>query len=140
MLVKTIFLTALSVLFCALSWSDEDILSGHENALAILERLQEIEAIEPSYWGIRNGCISVNKIRSIQFRNDQLAIIDMRGRKQVLLRLKRECKGIAEQGFSYQVRGGQLCERFNRLTQAQTGLQCEIASIQPYVRLVEDQT
>lgn len=111
-----------------------------DNALKILERVKGIDSVNPSLWGIRNGCISVNKIRSIKFRDDQLAIIDMRGKKQALLRLKKECKGIAAQGFSYQVRGGQLCERFNRLTQAQNGMKCEIDSIEPYVRLFENQS
>jgi hypothetical protein len=139
MLFRAFFSAVILAPFYTPSWSDESSSFDNENALSILEQVESIKAIEPSRWGIRNGCISVNRISSIKFRDDQLAIIDVRGKKQVLLRLKQECRGIAKQGFSYQVRGGQLCENFNSLTQAQSGMKCEIGSIQPHVRLLEDQ-
>ena len=140
MLFKTIFYTAILVFFYTHLWSDERSTVETENAYKILERLKGIDSVNPNHWGIRNGCISVNRIRSIKFRDDQLAIIEMRGKKQALLRLKKECKGIAKQGFSYQVRGGQLCENFNGLTQAQSGMKCDIGSIEPHVRLLEVQS
>ena len=105
-----------------------------------MDKVKNIESIKPSQWGVRSGCISVNKIRSISFLDDQLAIVNLRGKKQLILRLRNECRGIANKGFSYKVKSGQLCPRFDRLTQVQSGMKCEIASIEPYVRLLESES
>ena len=115
------------------SWSD-DILETP----SIMDKLKTIDSITPSQWGVRSGCISVNKIRSISFLDDQLAIISLRGEKQLLLKLRTQCGGISKHGYSYRTRSGQLCPRFDRLTQVQSGIKCEIESIQPYIKLFED--
>lgn len=101
----------------------------------ILDQLESIDSIEPESWGIYNGCVALHKIRAINFLDDQVAIIDLRRRRQAVLMLRRECRGIAQQGFTFDTRSGQLCERFSRLTQTRSGISCEIESIEPHVRL-----
>jgi hypothetical protein len=100
---------------------------------SVIDRMNAIGEVDFTKWGIRNGCISINRIRSISFKDDQSAIINISGRKQVLLRLARECPGIRTQGFIYQVRGSQLCERFDRLKLVRTERVCEVESLEPYI-------
>ncbi|MDA8782335.1 hypothetical protein N9N16_03935 [Porticoccaceae bacterium] len=103
----------------------------------VIDRMNTIGELDTTKWGIRNGCISINRIRSISFKDDQSAIIDVSGRKQVLLRLVRECPGIRTQGFIYQVRGSQLCERFDRLKLVRAERVCEVQSLEPYIPVEE---
>lgn len=134
MLLKLFFITAVLAIVPAITWADQDN-TVQDRSAEILETIEAIDDIKPSQWGIRNGCISVNKIRNIRFLDDQLAVVYLRGKKGLLLRLRKECRGIKDQNFSYEVRGGQLCPRFDRFILAKSGIPCEIETIQPYVKL-----
>lgn len=130
------FISLFLILLSGAALSEENPATSVDDG-SVLEKIKRIDTMKSSQWGLRSGCINVNRIRSIDFRDDQLAIVDMRGNKQLVLMLRRECVGIAEAGFSYQVRGGQLCARFDRLIQAKSGSVCDIESIEPYVKLPE---
>jgi hypothetical protein len=104
----------------------------------VLERLKNIGDIDPVEWGIRNNCIALRRIKHIRFVDDQSAIIEMRGNKKALLRLRRECRGIKSEGFLHKARGGSLCVRFDRLEVQNRGMTCSIESIEPYF-VVESQ-
>ena len=41
--------------------------------------------LNPKVWGIHNGCVSRSRIRHINFIDDEKAIIDMMGKKKILL-------------------------------------------------------
>ena len=139
MRLKTTLLKLLILIFISNnSWSNSA--TAVVDSQSIMDKIKNIESIKPSQWGVRSGCISVKKIHSISFLDDQLAIVNLRGKKQLILRLRNACRGIANKGFSYKVKSGQLCPRFDRLTQAQSGMKCEIASIEPYVRLLESES
>ena len=43
-------------------------------APSILERLKGISDLDPSKWGIRNGCVSLMRVKNIRFIDDQSAI------------------------------------------------------------------
>ena len=106
-------------------------------ASSLVERIQAIGEVDSSEWGIRRGCISLNRIRSINFSNDQSAIIDIGRGREAILRLKRECKGIRSEGFAYKTRGSHLCEKFDSLRLLISKRDCQIESIEPYLKLEE---
>jgi hypothetical protein len=101
----------------------------------VLNRLKNLSDVDPREWGIRNGCISLRRIKNIRFVDDQSAVIEMRGKKKALLRLRRECRGIKSEGFAHQARGGQLCARFDHLEVLNRGFPCTIESIEPYLEV-----
>ena len=136
--LNTVLKTAILIFISNNSWSDNT--AAVVNSLSILDKIKSIEPVNPSQWGVRGGCITVQKIRRISFLDDQLAIVYLRGKKQLVLKLRNECRGIAKKGFSYNVKGGQLCPRFDRLTQVQSGKKCEIDSIEPYVKLLDGES
>lgn len=107
---------------------------------SITERVHNIGGLNPSDYGIRRGCISLARISSINFLDDQSAIVSVRGGKKVLLRLARECHGIEYNGFVHQTRGQELCARFDTLRVMQTGIPCQIESLEPYVEVQETAT
>ena len=113
--------------------TDKDVKEAVEKNLAILEG-----ELDPREWGIRSGCINKNRIRSIRFIDDQHAILKTLGRKKVLLTMKKECRGIKRNGYVMQVRGHQLCARFDRLEVMDIGVTCAIESLEPYVEPVVD--
>lgn len=119
---------------CAESAAVEDTVSA---ASSPIERMQAIGEVDSSKWGIRRGCISLNRIRSINFSNDQSAIIDIGRGREAILRLKRECKGIRSEGFAYKTRGSHLCEKFDSLRLLISKRDCQIESIEPYLKLEE---
>ncbi len=96
--------------------------------------------LDPKDWGIRNGCISRSRIRHMHFVDDETAIIDIMGKKKVLLTMRRECRGIKREGYITRVRGNQLCARFDRFEVLDTGISCAIKSLEPYIEpeVVED--
>ena len=98
----------------------------------VMDRLKNISEVDPKEWGIRNGCINLRRIKNIRFVDDQSAVIEMRGNKKALLRLRRECLGIKSEGFAHQARGGKLCARFDHLEVLDRGFPCSIESIEPY--------
>lgn len=105
---------------------------------SVLEQLQGIDELNPRDWGIRNGCISMSRVRSIDFVDDQKALISLSGKKKkALLTLRRECRGIESNGFVHQSRSGDICARFDSLKVIRSGFTCQIESIEPYVELEE---
>lgn len=111
---------------------------GEGSADELKTQLDNLEKLDPRKWGIRNGCISLSRIRSINFTDDQTAIVKMTGRKKALLSLRRECRGIRTNGFVHSTRGDTLCARFDVLRVVDSGSICRIESIVPYVELEED--
>ena len=104
----------------------------------ILERVKGISDLNPADWGIRNGCISLLRVKNIRFVDDQSAVIKLRGKKKALLRLRRECPGIKREGFIYHSHGRQLCARFDQFEVIDRGIPCSIESIEPYVEVASD--
>ena len=104
-----------------------------KNTSSVIEKLEQIEGVDYKDWGIRNGCISRSRIRNIHFIDDQSAIIKMMGKKKILLTMRRECHGIAREGYISRVRGGQLCAKFDRFEVIDRGMSCAIKSLEPYV-------
>ena len=101
----------------------------------LIEKMQAIDKVDPAKWGIRKDCISIRNIRNISFQDDQSAIIKVGRGKEVLMRLRRECRGIRHEGFIYQARGSRLCARFDRLKLYKTGITCQIESFEPYIKV-----
>ena len=106
----------------------EEINVGMESS--VVESAQDLD---PKDWGIRNGCISRSRIRHMHFVDDETAIIDIMGKKKVLLTMRRECRGIKREGFITRVRGNSLCARFDRFEVLDTGMSCSIKSLEPYI-------
>ncbi|WIO75312.1 hypothetical protein QP938_05225 [Porticoccaceae bacterium LTM1] len=104
-------------------------------SMVVAEKPTFDDAIDPAEWGIRNGCIHTNRIKSIKFEDDRFALVTIPGDKVIMLTLKRRCPGIRYNGFSYTVRNGTLCEGFDHLTVLRTGLSCQIKSFTPYLLL-----
>ena len=94
---------------------------------------ESAQDLDPKDWGIRNGCISRSRIRHMHFVDDETAIIDIIGRKKVLLTMRRECRGMKREGFITRVRGNSLCARFDRFEVLDTGISCAIKSLEPYI-------
>ena len=107
--------------------------SGAKDASSILDRMHSIDNVDPQAYGVRRGCVSLNRIRHIRFQDDQHAIIDMGRGKKLLLRLHRECTGIKDKGFEYESRGGQLCAKFAYFNVIGRSTHCTLDSITPYV-------
>ena len=101
--------------------------------------VESAQDLDPKDWGIRNGCISRSRIRHMHFVDDETAIIDIMGRKKVLLTMRRECRGIKREGFITRVRGNSLCARFDRFEVLDTGMSCSIKSLEPYIEPEEDE-
>ena len=89
--------------------------------------------LNPQDWGIRNGCVSRSRIRHINFIDDEKAIIDMMGKKKILLTMRRECRGIKRDGYITYVKGNQLCARFDRFQVIDSGISCAVGSLEPYI-------
>ena len=104
-----------------------------KDSSSVLERLEQIEEVDPKGWGIRNGCISRARIKSIHFIDDQSAIVNMMGKKKILLTMRRECRGIKREGYITRVRGNTLCAKFDRFEVIDRGLSCAIKSFEPYI-------
>ena len=112
----------------------EEINVGMESSV-----VHSAQDIDPKDWGIRNGCMSRSRIRHMHFVDDETAIIDIMGKKKVLLTMRRECRGIKREGFITRVRGNSLCARFDRFEVLDTGMSCSIKSLEPYIEDEEDE-
>jgi hypothetical protein len=75
----------------------------------------------------------------MHFVDDETAIIDIMGKKKVLLTMRRECRGIKREGFITRVRGNLLCARFDRFEVLDTGMSCSVKSLEPYIEPEEDE-
>jgi hypothetical protein len=92
--------------------------------------------LDPKDWGIRNGCVSRSRIRHISFIDDEKAIVDMMGKKKILLTMRRECRGIKRDGYITYVKGNQLCARFDRFQVIDSGISCAVGSLEPFIEPV----
>lgn len=108
-----------------------------EDQSSVVDRMKAIDDVNPKKWGIRKNCLLISSIRSINFRDDQSAVVDIGRGKEVLLRLRRECKGIRSEGFIYTARGPRLCARFDRFELLRSKRICQIESFEPHL-IVED--
>ena len=108
---------------------------GAEGSVSILERMHAIEDVDPKAYGVRRGCVSLNRIKHIRFQDDQNAIIDLGRGKGLLLRLHRECIGIKDKGFEYESRSGQLCARSSYFNVIGRSMHCTLESITPYINI-----
>jgi len=115
--------------------SANEELSAEKKPPSVVDRMKAIDEVNPKSWGIRNNCIAVSRIRDINFRDDQSAIVDVGRGKEVLMRLKRECYGIKIEGFMYQPRGIRLCARHDYLTLIRSKRICHIESFEPYLEV-----
>ena len=106
-----------------------------EGSVSILERMHAIEDVDPKAYGVRRGCVSLNRIKHIRFQDDQNAIIDLGRGKGLLLRLHRECIGIKDKGFEYESRSGQLCARSSYFNVIGRSMHCTLESITPYINI-----
>jgi len=109
--------------------------SSEQTGLDIMERIAGIGKVNPSKYGIRNGCILTSRIRSIRFKDDQIAIVDVGRKKQVIIKLRAECGGIKSEGFIYKSRDGKLCQRFGTFEVIGRSMPCVVDSIEPYVNI-----
>ncbi len=108
----------------------------------LAERLAQLDQLEPSDWGIRNGCLMLSRVRSMQFTDDQTAILELPAGKQAVLRLAKPCAGVARNGYLLINRDGRLCARFDAVAAIDNGfggmrggMRCQIESIQPHLGL-----
>lgn len=108
----------------------------------LAERLAQLDQLEPSDWGIRNGCVMLSRVRSMQFIDDQTAMLELPAGKQAVLRLAKECAGVARNGYLLINRDGRLCARFDAVAAidssfggVRSGPRCQIESIQPHLSL-----
>ena len=85
--------------------------------MSIIDRIKNIDSDEHSKWGVGSGCIAINRIRSISFLDDQIAIVSARVKKQLDTQIAKGVSVFPTTGFSYKAREEvQLCPRFDRLT------------------------
>jgi len=128
----------LSVVFSSSAIAE---LQGSEEINVDMESsvVESAQDLDPKDWGIRNGCISRSRIRHMHFVDDETAIIDIMGKKKVLLTMRRECRGIKREGFITRVRGNLLCARFDRFEVLDTGMSCSVKSLEPYIEPEEDE-
>ena len=121
----------------------EQIAANEKSAIKITTLTDQIKSIEnevdPAAWNIRNGCVTLSRIKRIKFLDDQTALISMRGKKKIILRLKRECPGIRRSGYIHQAAGHNLCTGFDRFSVLGSGYSCRIDSLEPYVNIEEPQ-
>ena len=105
--------------------------------LSIVERMKSIQGVNAKDWGIRKGCIASSRIRKIKFLDDQTAMLTLRGKKKAVLRLGSACPGIKRNGYARINDGIQLCKKFDSFTVLGGTFSCRVASIDPYVELVD---
>lgn len=87
---------------------------------------------DPRAWGIQGQCIDSHRMRNIRFRDDQSAIIEITGGKQILMTLERRCPGIRRRGFLHETRINKLCTS-DVLRVMDTGASCLIKDFSPYL-------
>ena len=93
--------------------------------------------VDPKDWGIQNNCIRTNRINSIKFIDEQVALIEIPHNKIIKMTLKRRCPGVKDYGISYKTRTGSLCARMDFITSLHTQFNCQIESFEPYLMLDE---
>lgn len=102
------------------------------------EPAKEYSTRELRAWGIAGDCIESHRIRNIRFRDDETAIIQVTGGKQVLMTLERRCPGIRSRGFLHQTRINRLCTS-DSLRVIDTGSICMIRDFTPFLEDTADE-
>ena len=126
--------------FIAEASSDTDANSFPDNASTNSTSLPEVDDVEPREWGIRNNCVSINRIRNFSLIDNKSAVLEMLGGKKILMRFKQDCSGLRHNGFVYSSRSGQLCARFDSIKVLQQGSVCRLESFEPYIELEEPES
>lgn len=138
-------LILLSLILVGTVYADDEENSKEEQTVeadsssSVVDRLKAIDDVDPKEWGIQRGCVNLSRVRNIDFKDNQSAIITMTRKKKILLRLERECRGIEHNGFVLQTRTNRLCARFDSLRVLNSGYTCPIASLEPYVAIDESE-
>jgi len=132
----------LGILIGSLSWSNDVPINVNESwnpesqlDKSVMDKLLSLGDINPSDFGIKNGCINTNRIRSIDFIDDRTAYLDIGGGRQVVLNLANRCLGIKARGFIQKTRTNRLCARFDSLEVIDSGMRCRIQSFEPHITL-----
>lgn len=105
---------------------------------SIIEKLRALDDLDASDYGIRHNCIKNSRIRSIRFEDDQTAIVDVGRSRQVILTLRKKCPGIKQRPYIHRSRLDSLCARYDRFEILESGLQCQVETLEPYMRLEND--
>ena len=137
--MKSVLFTGVwtTILSLAANISAAEVDNQKAPLVPVLDSSDESLVLDPADWGIRNGCISRSRIKNIRFVDDQTAIIDIMGKKKILLTMRKECRGIKKHGYITQVRGNQLCARFDRFEVIDRGAICAVGSLEPFIPPVE---
>ena len=128
-------LLSISALLRPVMAQDVAVAEADEELANLVSEMEAELGLDPKEFGIRNGCISRSRIKSIRWIDDQSAIVRMMGKKKVLLTLRKECRGIKRHGYISKVKGNQLCERFDRMEVLKFGTLCVVESLEPYIEL-----
>jgi len=112
------------LLYAADSVSDNEPLDGSGDIS---------EVVDPTDWGIYNGCISNNRIRAIKVMGVNAAIIELVDGKKVVMQFMGRCRGIRQYGFVYTTKNNLLCMKNHSVRVMETGVHCEVESLKPYL-------
>lgn len=118
--------------------------ANSSDSLSLAEQVKNIDVqVDPAAWNIRNGCVVLRRIKRIKFVDDQTALMSMHGKNQgrnkIILRLRRECPGIRNNGFVHRTTGLRLCAGFDRFSTMGSGFSCRVESLEPYIDIEEPQ-
>lgn len=93
------------------------------------------DSLDPKEWGIRNNCISLNRIRLVDVKADNFAFIELTNGKKVLMTFKNSCRGLKSNGYIHSTRTNNLCAGFDSIRVANRGNVCLLESLTPIVEL-----
>ena len=141
--LATLFLPAL--VFTSSTYGEQIDINSPSNpkSSSLADQLSSIETeIDPAAWNIRNGCVTLRRVKRIKFLDDQTALMSMRNRnpdrKKIILKLRRECPGIKRNGFIHRASGQRLCVGFDRfIVMGSSGFSCRVESLEPYIDIEE---
>ena len=119
----------LLALFSMLAWTAEE----SEGELKSPDL--NYDEVDPKDWGIQNGCIRINQIKSFTYVSPKTAKIDVGRDKSVIMTFRNECTGFDVRGVLYETRTGELCARFDHVTVLGYRTVCQIESIEPFLGL-----
>jgi hypothetical protein len=141
----TKFMVSVLVAFMAPLLFTSQAIGDQEDTAEVASLTDQLKTIEdevnPAAWNIRNGCVTLKRIKRIKFLDDQTALLSMRsrhpGKKKIILKLRRQCPGIKRSGYVHKSSGFKLCAGFDRFSVLGSGFSCRIESLEPYVSIEE---
>ena len=142
-ILNIVFLTAALLASSSFGEQIEASKASTSQVASLTDQLKSIEDdVNPAAWNIRNGCVTLRRIKRIKFLDDQTALLSMRSRnpdkRQIILKLRHECPGIRRNGYIHQTSGMRLCAGFDRFTvMGSSGYSCRVESIEPYINIEE---